>query len=454
MVCAPNPQVDQIFAQWNKSDSPGFALAVSKDGKTVYSRGYGMADLDHNIPIEPGTVFHAASLAKQFTAMAIMLLVDKHQLSLDDEIRGFISLKTEIPPITIRQMLHHISGIRDQWILATMAGWRLSDDVVTRDDVVDRFVARMTTLNFVPGAKYSYSNTNYTLAAEIVKKVSGLSLSEFSRRYIFEPLGMSKTKIIETHGQIVKHRAYGYSGKYPNFQVSMPNYDLTGPTNLQTTVEDLIRWDHNFDLKTVGGEAALSAMLTAVPTHDGTGESYGLGLFINTENGRRIIEHNGRDAGYRSHLIRYPDEKLAVALLCNLALPDETATLTKTLVREVAAVYLGGSATAARQRLADRRQAVAATVDLNPFLGRYYSEELDTVYHIVPSGSSIAIARHKYDPTVLTFAAPNIFSMEGFTIFTPSMLVEFDSDLKSFVLDDISDEFISLLRAFRFKKMA
>ena len=229
-----------------------------------------LADLDHKIPNKPDTVFHAASLTKQFTAMAIMMLIDNPSLA-NPHITLNTNVHTLVPelsgitdPITISQLLHHISGIRDQWVLATMAGWRLSDDVVTRDDVMNRFVGLSKSLNFAPGNRYSYSNTNYTIAAEIVKKVSGLSLSAFCQQHIFHPLGMTKTKIIETHGEIVQDRAYGYRvppATNVGWEVRMPNYDLTGPTNLQTTVEDLMLWDANFDTMTVGGAAAFAAML-------------------------------------------------------------------------------------------------------------------------------------------------------------------------------------------------
>src|SRR5262245_53344683 len=154
---AANTQVDRIFALWDKPDSPGCALAVSKAGSIVYKRGYGTADLEHKIPITPRTVFHAASLAKQFTAMSIMLLVQQHQLLLDDDARKHIDELASLPtPITVRNMLQHISGIRDQWTFITMAGWRMYDDVVTRNDVL-HFVSRMRTLNFPPGEQYLYS---------------------------------------------------------------------------------------------------------------------------------------------------------------------------------------------------------------------------------------------------------------------------------------------------------
>jgi CubicO group peptidase (beta-lactamase class C family) len=445
----PNPQVDQIFAQWDKPDSPGFALAVSQAGNVVYARGYGMADLDHNIRITPLTVFHACSLAKQFTAMSIMLLVGQNKLSLSDEVHTLVpELKSVIPPITIGQLLHHISGIRDQWVLATLAGWRLSDDVISRNDVVEDLVPRMKTLNFSPGTTYSYSNTNYTLAAEIVKHVSTKSLAEFAHKHIFQKLGMKSTTITETHGQIIKNRAYGYWSPSSAFKMRMPNYDLTGPTNLLTTVEDLMRWDRNFDLLTVGGSSALTAMQTTVPT---SGE-YGLGLFIRNEQGRRIVEHDGRDPGYRSHLIRYPDQKLAVALLGNVQLPN--SIYTGDLVRSVAAIYLNSAPPAAPQSSVPPQQPTFTPASLTEYLGRYYSDELDVTYEIVMKGSSIAITRRKYGPAILAAVSPNTFTT-NFSVVLSLANVTFhrtQGNVDGFSIDDTSGA--DRLRNFWFAKVA
>lgn len=196
-------KIDKIFKDWDRSDSPGMALAVRHNGNVVFRRGYGMADLEHKIQNRPDTVFHAASLAKQFTAMAVMMLINYPNLAntpitLNTNVHTLISeLNGITQPITIGQLLHHISGIRDQWVLATMAGWRLSDDVVTQDDVMKRFVGLSKSLNFAPGSRYSYSNTNYTIAAEIVKKVSGLPLSAFCQQRIgeFAAVGIRGDKI-------------------------------------------------------------------------------------------------------------------------------------------------------------------------------------------------------------------------------------------------------------------
>jgi CubicO group peptidase (beta-lactamase class C family) len=455
-------KIDDIFKEWDKHDSPGMALAVRHNGNIVYRRGYGMADLDHNIPNQPDTVFHAASLTKQFTAMAIMMLINHPNLAtrpiaLNTNVHTLIPELSGISqPITIGQLLHHISGIRDQWVLATMAGWRLSDDVVTRDDVMKRFVGLSKSLNFAPGAQYSYSNTNYTLAAEIVKKVSGHSLSAFCEQHIFRPLGMAKTKIIETHGEIVNGRAYGY--RVPpltgvGWEVRMPNYDLTGPTNLQTTVEDLMRWDANFDTMTVGGAAAFAAMLAKEPNS----ADYGLGLFIENQDGFNIIEHNGRDAGYRSHLIRFPDQKLSIALLCNVALPGDAAHQTWTLVRKVAALYLGRAFSAMPTGPA-APPAGPAPANLGQYFGHFYSDELDVTYTLNynANGSSVAISHDKSyqtaDLTALTQA--DSFKMLNFSVVLPIVRVDFKRSggaISGFYMNDISGA--GQLSNFHFRKM-
>ncbi len=335
-VAKLNQQVDQVFAQFDKPTSPGCALAVIKAGQIVYKRGYGVADLDHDISIKPDTVFHVASVSKQFTAMAILLLAKQGKLSLDDEVQKYITeLRKFDAPITIRHLLHHTSGLRDQWELLIMSGWRLSDDVVRDDDVLD-LVARMKALNFAPGERYLYSNTGYTLAAQIVKRVSRQSLREFTEANIFKPLGMTRTFFRDDHLVVVKQQAYGYQTAPGNtFRLSVPNYDTVGASSLLTTVEDLARWDQNFYDKQVGGADVIAQMETTGKLNSGVAMGYGLGLAIGTYKGLRVIEHSGADAGYRSQLMRFPDQRFSVACLCNLG-----STNPSQLARKVADLYL------------------------------------------------------------------------------------------------------------------
>lgn len=435
-------QVDKIFAEWAKPwakpGSPGCALSVIRNGSIAYKRGHGMADLDHNIKIETTTVFHAASLSKQFTAMAIMLLVKQGRLSLDDDVRRHV---TELPDlggrVTIGHLLHHTSGLRDQLDLVTMAGWRLSDDVVTREDVLG-LVSRMKALNFKkPGDHHLYSNTGFTLAAEIVERVSGRSLRQFAQANIFQPLGMSRTVFRDTHGLVVRDHAYGYRVvEDQRFEVRMPNYDLVGPTNLLTTVEDLARWERNFDDKTVGGAAVLAQMQTPGTLNNGDSIPYGLGLMLSEYRGLKVVEHDGRDAGYRSHLIRFPDQRFSVACLCNLALPDDA--LPVELVRRIADIYLAGrldpllpSRAPPGNPTLPTGQEVAVTVtpaDLAEYAGRYYSEEIDTAYTVSLEGLSLMIKRQKYPDTALKPVSRDDFTMSKLSVVLRFVTVHFTRD--------------------------
>lgn len=333
-----NDRVDKLFSLWDRPESPGCALAIIKNGGIVYKRGYGAADLDHNIPITSATVFHVASVSKQFTALSILLLVQQGKLSLDDPVRKYIpELRDFGTPLTIRHLLHHTSGLRDQWSLLIMSGWRLSEDVVRDEDVLD-LVSRMKALNFKPGDQHLYSNTGFTLLAQIVKRVSGQSLREFTEANIFKPLGMSHTFFRDDHAVIVKNQAYAYNpGPGGVFKLSVPNYDTVGASSLLTTVEDLALWDQNFYDYRVGNRGILEQMQTPGVLNNGEKLDYAMGLAVLKYKGLRVVEHAGGDAGYRSHLMRFPDQRFSVACLCNAGNANPTR-----LARLVADIYLAG----------------------------------------------------------------------------------------------------------------
>ena len=255
---AAEARVDRVFAQWDRLDTPGCAVSVMREGRIVYAHGYGSANLEYDIPITPASVFHVASISKQFTAMAVALLVSEDRVSWDDDIRRYVHEVPNFgPAITLRHLAHHTSGLRDQWSLLRMAGWRWGEDVVRQADVLD-VTSRQRALNFEPGSEFLYSNTGYTLLAEVVSRVSGQSLREFAAARIFAPLGMTRTSFLDDHTAIVRNRAYSYvQGDDGGYRVGIPNVDTVGPTGLQTTVEDLARWDRNFYTAEVGGRAVL-----------------------------------------------------------------------------------------------------------------------------------------------------------------------------------------------------
>ena len=310
-------KVDELFAKWDRTDSPGCALSVMQGGKIIYKRAYGMANLDHDVILTTDTPFHVASISKQFTAAAIMLLQQDGKLSVDDDVHKYIP---ELPDfgakITIRNLLHHTSGLRDQWDLLDLAGWRYSLDLITNDDVMS-VVVRQKALNFAPGSEYSYSNTGFTLLGEIVKRVSGKSLREFTTERIFVPLGMQHTHFRDDHAETIKHQAYGYSKDKGTWELSITNFDTVGATSLFTTVEDLALWDENFYTGKVGGPHFTETMLTHDALTNGEKNSYAFGLVTEKYRGLDVVDHSGSDAGYRSDLLRFPQQHFSVAALCN-----------------------------------------------------------------------------------------------------------------------------------------
>jgi CubicO group peptidase (beta-lactamase class C family) len=331
----PRQQVDRLFSMYTRKNSPGCALAVIRDGRIVYEKGYGMANVEYAVPIGPGTIFHIASVSKQFTAFAIQLLVADGRLSLDDDVRKYLpELHDFGATITIRHLLHHTSGLRDQWTLLNMAGWR-SGDIITEDDILG-LVWRQTALNFAPGEEELYSNTGYTLLGLIVQRVSGQTLRQFSEERIFGPLGMTRTHFNDDNTEVIAGRAYSYNPRDAGRVSNAPlQYANVGATNLLTTVEDMARWDRNFDDGKVGGTRVLEAMLQPGTLSSDKTIDYASGLSLGEYRGVKTIAHSGSDAGFRSEYLRFPDQRFSVVLLSNLSSVDVDG-----LARQVADIYL------------------------------------------------------------------------------------------------------------------
>jgi CubicO group peptidase (beta-lactamase class C family) len=342
-VVAENPpaqeiaeaRVDKLFAEWDKWDSPGASLAVFKDDSIVYKRGYGSAQLEYNIPITASTIFHVASVSKQFTAFAVALLASQGKLSWDDEVRKHIP---EMPDfgktITLRHLVHHMSGLRDQWEALGIAGWRL-DDVITKEQIL-KMVKHQKELNFNPGEEYVYCNTGFTLLAEVVARITGQSFPKWTEENIFKPLGMSNTHFHDDHEMIVKNMAYSYEPKEGGgFKKSVLSYANVGATSLFTTVEDLTRWIQNFFDARVGGPGVIQQMQEQGVLNNGKKIDYAFGLVIAPYRGLNTVGHSGGDAGYRSHVVWFPDQKFGVAVLSNLGTMNPGG-----LALKVADIYL------------------------------------------------------------------------------------------------------------------
>jgi CubicO group peptidase (beta-lactamase class C family) len=353
-------KVDKLFSEWNNSDSPGFALAIIKDGETVYQRGYGIANLEHNVPIAPSSVFDIASTSKQFTAMCIALLARQGKISLDDEIQTYIS---EMPryeyPITVRHLIHHTSGIRDYLTLMELVGMRFENDYP--DDEIIGLIARQKELNFNPGDEQLYSNSGYFLLAQIVERASGKTLATFAHEYIFSPLGMNTTHFHDDFTRIVKDRAIGYYPKDEGgFRIDMSIFDVVGDGAVYTTVEDLSLWDRNFYDNRLGeyGQDLIEEVIKPGTLNSGEVLKYGFGLCTWQYRGLDIISHSGGWAGYRSEMLRFPKQRFSVIFLSNLGSINPTE-----LAKKVADLYLASEFTEPVTET-DRREAKFVEISL------------------------------------------------------------------------------------------
>ena len=337
-------RIDSIFAMYDSRVTPGCATSVIRNGQIVFEKGYGMANFEHGVPITPASIFHVASISKQFTAMAIVLLAKDGKLSLDDDIRKYLP---EVPDfgqrITIRHLIHHTSGLRDQWSLLAMSGWR-PDDPKTEGDIL-WLVSRQKALNFAPGSEHLYSNTGYTLLGTIVHRVSGKSLREFTTERIFAPLGMTSTHFHDDHSMIVPGRTSAYTNRpgrtgtprgIENYSISIPVFDNAGATSLFTTVQDMAKWERNFLEAKVADAATIQQMYERGRLTNGTEIPYAFALSHGRVRGLPTIGHGGADAGYRADFVRFPEQRTAFATMCNVATANPGA-----LNQSVALVVLG-----------------------------------------------------------------------------------------------------------------
>jgi CubicO group peptidase (beta-lactamase class C family) len=413
-------QVDKIFTSMDKRDSPGCALAVLKNGTALYKRGYGMADLEHGIPISPDTVFQIGSTSKQFTAMAVILLAEEGKLSLDDPVRKYIP---ELPdygsPITLRHLMYHTSGLRNLFVVRQLAGWRWKD-VVDRNNELD-MISRQRALNFRPGEEHSYSNTGYFLLGEIVQRVSRQPFPEFMKGRIFDPLGMKNTVAAEGSEPLIHNRAMAYSSVPGGFKNNLTLSETLGDSNIYTTIEDMARWDENFYHARVGGPRGIAEMITPGLLNNGENGRYGGGLNVTTHKGLPMIWHSG-NTSYRVEYLRFPDQHFSVICLCNSWLEDPSD-----LARRVADLYLADverpepapvAAELAKATLQIEESARAgavpqATEKLQAFAGSYLTRDMLMVRRVFLNGSKLMAERGRGISSELVPIGERSFLMLG-----------------------------------------
>lgn len=309
-------QIEKIMERY-KPASPGCQLAISCNGQVIYSKAFGMADLEHNVPLTTQSIIEAGSVSKQFTAAAILLLEQEGKLSLDDDVRKYVP---ELPDygkkITLRHMMQHSSGLKDWGSIAAVAGWPRSSKTYNNQDAL-HIISRQQTLNHAPGDSYVYSNSNYNLFAIITERVSGKSLAEFCRIHIFEPAGMKYTEWRDNYKKIVPNRAIAYEKQGNDYFTAMPNEYVYGNGGLLTTAEDLLRWNDYYLNGKLGSPSLLWKQLATGVYNNGRQGSYAAGLMIDSVRGWKLITHSGATAGYRANLDHFPELDLSIAWLSN-----------------------------------------------------------------------------------------------------------------------------------------
>lgn len=329
-------KVDQIFAVYNNAGSPGCSLGVIRNGDFVYRKAYGLGSLELGVPLTSESVFYMGSVSKQFTAAAVVLAAEQGFLSLDDDVRKYIP---ELPDyghaITLRQMLHHTSGLRDFLDLIYLSG-RDAMDFNSPHEIL-MTIGRQKGLNNTPGAEFIYSNTNYFLLGIVVQRATKKSFAEFAAQNIFQPLGMSHTLFYDERTLVVPGRVSAYDpGAHAKFLVDWSTtYAIVGGGGLLSTVDDLFRWDRNFYANALGKRTLTKELQTRGVLNDGKQISYALGLDMGNYRGLPIVEHDGALFGYRTSLLRFPKQRFTVICLCNLS-----SAVPANLSRMVADLYL------------------------------------------------------------------------------------------------------------------
>jgi CubicO group peptidase (beta-lactamase class C family) len=311
-------RVNQIFASYKRAQGPGYAVGIIQNGRLVYARGFGLADVDQRVAITSSTVFNVASLSKQFTAASIGLLITRGKLTLEDEVKRHIP---EFPdyagPVRIKHLVYMTSGLPEYYTLQRPGGRTWDTDYFTVDDAIATVLAQ-SQLQFAPGTKWAYSNINYMLLADIVRRVSSKSFADFAAQEIFDPLQMNSTHVNDDVTKVIPNRAIGYNhatdGGFRQEIRRSPHY---GGSGVFSSIEDLAKWDRSFETHTLGGPQLTNLLLSTMKfEHEKTNDAFG--LVWGTHRGLRTIWYEGGDAGFSGYMVRFPDQRFTVIVLSNL----------------------------------------------------------------------------------------------------------------------------------------
>jgi CubicO group peptidase (beta-lactamase class C family) len=310
-------RIDNLFQKWDKTSVPGCAIGIVRNDTLIYAKGYGMANLENGIPISPETVFYMASVSKQFTGYSIILLARQGKLTLDDDIRKYLPWIHDFgKTLTIRHLLNHTSGLRDDITLAAITG--LGYDGMLTQELAINLIKNQTSLNFDPGERYSYSNSNYVLLAEIVKTASGKSFRSFADSAIFKPLGMVNSQFQDNYAGLIKNRALSYSGTRDNKTLnSFQNVYTVGDGGLFSNINDMAKWVINLYSPLAGDQKDIEQLTWKGKLNNGKEITYASGIGNSIYNGRIKYSHSGGLAGYRTYVSAFPELKIGFIVFSN-----------------------------------------------------------------------------------------------------------------------------------------
>jgi CubicO group peptidase (beta-lactamase class C family) len=395
-------KIDRVFADYNGT-TPGCAIGLYRNGKILFARGYGLADLNHRVPIEPRTVFDIGSTSKQFTALAIVLLAHDGKLSLKDRVSQYLpALSPAHASITLEQMLWHTAGLRDYNELMLLAGYAEEDP--TGEAEALRVISHQAGLNFAPGSRFSYSNSGYFLAALVVERVSAMGLDAFLQQRVFQPLKMAATHVRTDHTQVVRHRATAYRQLDTGYAINMANWNQPGDGAVQSTVQDLAKWDAELANPRVLPASVIRALKEPGKLSDGQALGYALGLEVGQYRGLPRIAHDGAWAGYRATYMQFPDQKFGLALTCNSAEADPNA-LAEQVIDIVLAKHLAADTST---RSPQTKKALdESAVDASGFVGQYLENQGSEVIHITQDGAGKLLWQDVGEATELLVLAPD-----------------------------------------------
>ncbi|MEI7482147.1 MAG: serine hydrolase domain-containing protein [Elusimicrobiota bacterium] len=378
-------KIDSLFSECDKPGSPGYALGIVDNGKIVYKHGYGMANLEHNIPISSRSVFDIGSTSKQFVAFCIAILEKKGRLNLEDPVQKYIpEMRLYKYPVTLRHLIHHISGIRDYLTLMDLAGMRYENEYP--EEEIIGLISKQRDPNFRPGAEFLYCNSGYLLLGVVVKRVSGKSLREFAEENIFSPLGMKNTHFHDVFTSIVKNRASGYSVELDGVRADFSIFDVVGDGGVNTTVEDLFLWDQNFYHNKLagGGQKLIEKITTTGRLDDGTELNYAHGLFLGTYRGLKTITHGGAWIGYRTEILRFPQKNFSVICLSNFSQANPAR-----IAWQITDICLGGEMTGIPLRPVAKRASPASIGKMKEIEGVYLNTESEDFLEILTKDGNL-----------------------------------------------------------------